>query len=48
MQSLFQFTLNLLAAYAPWLAAVIVTAVAVAVVGPIKLTLVTPGDQNHG
>ena len=39
MEPLFHFALALLAAGAPWLAAVIVIAIALAVVGPVRLSL---------
>lgn len=39
MKPLFHFALTLLSAGAPWLAGVIVVAVALAIVGPVKLSL---------
>ena len=39
MEPLFYLVLNLLSAGAPWLAAVIVVAIALANVGPVKLNL---------
>ena len=39
MEPLFHFALALLSAGAPWLAGVIVVAVALAIVGPVKLSL---------
>jgi hypothetical protein len=47
MEPLFHFALDLLSAGAPWLAGVIVAAIALAVVGPIKLT-VSIGDRRRG
>jgi hypothetical protein len=47
MEPLFDFALDLLSAGAPWLAGVIVAAIALAVVGPIKLT-VSIGDRRRG
>ncbi len=44
MESLFHFTLDLLSAGAFWLAAVIVVAIALAIVGPVKLSL-SIGDR---
>lgn len=46
MEMLFQFALALLSAGAPWLAAVIVAAIAMAIVGPIKLSL-SIGDRSN-
>jgi hypothetical protein len=49
MEPLFHFALSLLSAGAPWLAAVaavIVAAVAVAIVGPVKLSL-SIGDRSR-
>jgi hypothetical protein len=45
MESLFHFALALLSAGAPWLAAVIVVAIALAIVGPVKLSL-SNGDRS--
>jgi hypothetical protein len=39
MEPLFHFTLALLNAGAPWLAGVIVVAIALVIVGPVKLNL---------
>ena len=44
MEPLFRFALALLNAGAPWLAAVIVGAIALAVVGPVRLSL-SIGDR---
>ena len=44
MEPLFHFVLALLNAGAPWLAAVIVVAIALAVVGPVRLNL-SIGDR---
>jgi hypothetical protein len=46
MEPPFHFALALLNAGAPWLAAVIVAAVALAIVGPIKLSL-SIGDRSR-
>jgi hypothetical protein len=45
MESLFHFALALLFAGAPWLAAIIVVAVALAIIGPVKLNLAI-GDHS--
>jgi hypothetical protein len=45
MEQLFHFALALLSAGAPWLAGVIVVAVALAFVGPVKLSL-SIGDRS--
>jgi len=45
MKALFDFALALLAAGAPYLAAVIVFAIAVAIIGPIRLNL-SIGDRS--
>jgi hypothetical protein len=45
MEPLFHFALALLNAGAPWLAGVIVVAIALAIVGPVKLNL-TIGDRG--
>jgi hypothetical protein len=45
MESLFHFALSLLSAGAPWLAAVIVVAIALAIVGPVRLSL-SVGDRS--
>ena len=45
MEPLFHFALALLNAGAPWLAAVIVVAIALAIVGPVKLSL-SIGDRS--
>lgn len=45
MEPLFHFALALLSAGAPWLAAVIVVAIALAIVGPVKLSL-SIGDRS--
>lgn len=45
MEPLFHFALALLNAGAPWLATVIVVAIALAVVGPIRLSL-SIGDRD--
>jgi hypothetical protein len=45
MEPLFHFVLSLLSAGAPWLAAVIVVAIALAVVGPVRLS-VSIGDRS--
>jgi hypothetical protein len=39
MEPLFHFALALLSSGAPWLAGVIVVAIALAIVGPVKLSL---------
>lgn len=46
MEPLFHFALALLSAGAPWLAAVIVAAIALAIVGPIRLSL-SIGDRTN-
>ena len=46
MEPLFQFALALLSAGDPWLAAVIVAAIALALVGPVKLSL-SIGDRSN-
>jgi hypothetical protein len=45
MEPLFHFALALLSAGAPWLAAIIVVAIALAIIGPVKLNL-TIGDHS--
>ena len=45
MEPLFHFALALLSAGAPWLAAIIVVAIAVAIIGPVKLNL-TIGNRG--
>jgi hypothetical protein len=45
MEPLFHFALALLSGGAPWLAGIIVAAIALAIVGPIKLNL-TIGDRS--
>jgi len=45
MEPLFHFALALLSAGAPWLAAIIVVAIALAIIGPVKLNL-TIGDYS--
>ena len=45
MEPLFHFALSLLSAGAPWLAGVIVFAVGLAIVGPVKLSL-SIGDRS--
>ena len=45
MEPLFHFALALLSAGAPWLAGVIVVAVGLAIVGPVKLSL-SIGDRS--
>jgi hypothetical protein len=45
MKPLFHFALALLSAGAPWLAAVIVVAIALVIVGPVKLSL-SIGDRS--
>ena len=45
MEPLFHFALALLSAGAPWLAGVIVIAVALAIVGPVRLNL-SIGDRS--
>ncbi len=46
MEPLFNFALALLSAGAPWLAAVLVVAIALAIVGPVKLSL-NIGDRSN-
>lgn len=46
MEPLFHFVLALLSAGAPWLTAVIVAAIALAIVGPVKLSL-SIGDRSR-
>ena len=45
MEQLFHFALALLNAGAPWLAAVIVVAIALAIMGPVRLSL-SIGDRS--
>jgi hypothetical protein len=45
MEPLFHFALALLSAGAPWLAAVIVVAIALTIVGPVRLSL-SIGDRS--
>jgi hypothetical protein len=45
MEPLFHFALSLLSAGAPWLAGIIVVAIALAVVGPVRLS-VSIGDRS--
>jgi hypothetical protein len=47
VEPLFHFVLALLSAGAPWLAGVIVVAIALAIVGPVKLSL-SIGDRSGG
>ena len=46
MEPLFHFALALLNAGAPWLAAVIVVAIALVIVGPVKLSLSIGNRSN--
>jgi hypothetical protein len=45
MEPLFHFALALLNAGVPWLATVIIVAIALAIVGPVRLTL-SIGDRS--
>jgi hypothetical protein len=45
MEPLFHFSLALLSAGAPWLAAIIVVAITLAIIGPVKLNL-SIGDRS--